>query len=492
MNFVRKNIQTPAITWFIALSTLWCTTDILAQEAKRSTEKTLLPTGADTDDPATQPSTDQTPTERRLDELQRAYDVKFEAYADQFADYEERLDELQMTMFEMQEIDDVETGIQVYGFFDTMFFKALAKEGTLMHALGWPASTFIMQNLNLYFASQMTPTLSSIVELRFTFRPLGQETQFEYRQLGLDYERIDTEVDDQLSNEHFRLGGIAIERAHLTWQPRDYLGLVVGYYLTPYGIWNVEHGSPVRLSVRPPYMQITRTVPHAQLGVMVHGRFFPANRTYLDYAVTISNGRGPMDTIMDLDENKAVGLKLKLSYEGREVQVAAGGYGYYGEYTDLKRTIDTVVPEFRLSKELTEKYTDTIASFDFLLEAYNFRFQAEYVWRMARYSLRTPRPQSEGPGYQPDFISYFGYGMLGYTLPLDEWLGQKTLTPYISLEYSHLDDTVPLYKTLIGIGGINFKPSAFVAIKGEALYVYPLDGDDFRVWMFAVQLAVSF
>ncbi len=417
---------------------------------------------------------------------------KFDSLETRFEDFDGQLEELELTLLESQELEETDTGIEIYGFFDVLFLKAFSKKGSLLEGLAWPSSTFILQNLNLYFAGQMTRTLSSIVELRFTFRPLGDERQFEFSQLGLAYDRLDTEVDDQLSNEHFRLGGVVIERAHVTWEPIDFFNLIAGYYLTPYGIWNVEHGSPVRLSIRPPYMQISHVVPLAQLGVMAYGRFFPAARTYLDYVVTVSNGRGPMDTIMDLDENKAVGLKLKLSYNGNDVKLAAGGYGYIGDYTDIKRAVTSVFPSFGVRQEVTENYTEYLGAFDFLLRAYGWRLQAEYVWRLTRYSLRPPRDQMHGPGYQPDYLSIFGYGLLAYTLPLERWLDQKTITTFVSLEYSNLDETVDLNTTLMPILGINFKPSEYVALKLEAAYIHTIHDDSFRSWILTAQLAVAF
>ena len=40
---------------------------------------------------------------------------------------------------------------------------------------------------------------------------------------------------------------------------------------------------------------------------------------------------------MDLDENKATGLRLRLSYIKNNVEVSLGGYGYMGDYTDNKK-----------------------------------------------------------------------------------------------------------------------------------------------------------
>lgn len=431
-------------------------------------------------------------TKDTIEDLNEQYQLKFQQFDERIAAYDETIADLELSMFDDQEVDEDQRGIDIYGFFDVAFVKTLAHKGSLMEGLTNRESTFVLQNTNLYFSSRMSDSLSAITELRFTFRPHGNEQQFEFPAAGLAYERIDTEVDDQLSNEHFRLGGVSIERAHLTWQPRDYFGLIAGYYLTPYGIWNEEHGSPVRTSIRPPHMSVARVVPQAQLGIAVKGRFFPAARTYFDYGITLSNGRGPMDTVMDLDENKALGLKLKLIYEGKKFRLSAGGYGYMGDYTDIKRYVKSVTPEFSVGQEVTESYSEYIGAFDLLLEAGDFRFQGEYVWRLTQYDIRVPRPQMEGPGYKPDYLAYGGYGMLSYTLPLEHLLGEMKLAPYVSLEFSEQDETIDLFSILISVVGLNFKPSAYVVLKLEGTYLHPTKNDDFRVAFIMAQMAVSF
>ena len=84
---------------------------------------------------------------------------------------------------------------------------------------------------------------------------------------------------------------------------------------------------------------IREFIPSAQTGVQLFGRFFPYENTYLDYALTASNNRGPAESVYDLSDNKAFGLRLKGSYEGKDLSTSLGGYLYYGTVKDIKVSV---------------------------------------------------------------------------------------------------------------------------------------------------------
>ncbi len=432
----------------------------------------------------------------------------------------ERIDELEAELearelAELEELTeevDVDKYFKIYGFLDLTFFRFFMDEDspfqTLLHD---DVSTFMMSNINLYFDSQMTDTLNALIELRFTFSPIGDVLSYEVANApGTEFERRNTMVRDPFTSYADRIGGIVIERAHLTYSPFEGFNVMAGRFLTPYGIWNVDHTSTVVLPTHMPYLQSMENMPSAQTGLQIFGRFFPIQRVYFDYAVTLSNGRGPREEFIDLDENKAVGLKLKLTYETRDVTIACGGYGYIGDYTDTKPVLHfihldpEITPEepAKVEVETLEKHREYIVSADLLIQLFGLKLQAEYVWRRANMeqspplflpALVTTGGVAGAPVFLPSFIGRAAYGLLSYRLPLDRFLGEMSITPYVLFEYMSYMDTVKYLRQRFYIGGLNFAPSRYVTLKVEGAWVEPLHDTFGRgISYAAAQLAVSF
>ncbi|MCP4677427.1 MAG: hypothetical protein GY854_18310 [Deltaproteobacteria bacterium] len=428
-------------------------------------------------------------TNTKIEEVKKENEERVEKLKQE---HEERLDDIETEMMENLDTGDTEDRFSIYGFFDLTFVKDFPDKNSVMTGLDPAKTSFLMSNLNIYFKSQMTDTLSALVELRFTFLPLGHETSLEMEGMT-EYERVDTTVLQANPYKEQRLGGVAIERAHLTWQPADFFGVVAGYFLTPYGIWNIDHGTPTLIAVREPYMQWARIMPLTQLGLQLFGRAYPTSRLYFDYAFTVSNGRGPMDTVHDLDENKALGLRLRLSYEGKNVGAGLGGYGYYGKYTDIKKVITAIQPAFHVEQEVTAGYDELIGALDLLVEIYGVRLQGEFIRRLIQYSERAERSHLSGMGgYQPNYITIAFYGILAWELPLSKWLGDMKLTPYVEVDYNDRDDSIPDNDSIMILGGLNFKPSPFVTLKAEAGRVNSFHGTRANLTYLAAQMAVSF
>ncbi len=451
---------------------------------------------------------------RELDERDRATQQNVEELRQEIKTLrkENEADELE----EMMEIDtEVNKLLRVYGFFDLNFARNFYKEDSVLALYRSDKSTFY-SNLHLYIASQMTDSLGLLAEIRFSFLPLGQETSYGIKGLpGDQYERVDTTMVDpasrSTSGEGLRYGSVIIERAHLKYEPHDSFNLLAGRFLTPYGIWNIDHGSPVVIPINLPYVQRDQLVPWAQTGLQVYGRFFPSTRVFFDYAATVSNGRGPTESVLDLNENKGVGVRLKLTYEGPEVSVAFGSYGYYDQYADIKKSIGVagISPgteehekQFWAEVEETESYHEYAIANDFLLELYDFRLQAEYIYRYVDYTHPTLIDMETliltglsftDEYYSPSHINHGGYLLLAYRLPLDEWIAPLSVLPYLMSEYYLYNDTIPDSEAVIFVGGLNLRPSPFLAVKLEGLYVRTakkITGSDIRG--VRAQLAVSF
>lgn len=411
--------------------------------------------------------------------------------------------------------------LSVFGFFDLSYFKGFWDKDSIYNMYLPAYGTFAITNANIYFRSQMTNTLGAIAEIRFSFLPHGYETQYEAESVFPDgstasdnrpYDRVDTTVRDPITTIDFQQGGVTIERIHLTYTPFDWLGIIAGRFLTPYGIWNIDHGSPVVLPARIPNLVYRQLLPQAQTGLQLYGRVFPTDRIFFDYALTLSNGRGPTEALVDLDENKGLGLRLKLTYSGRNFTFFTGTYGYTGEYTDIKkRSVVQLNPDLTQNRDAdkplatqlipTEAYREYAISYDISFELFGVLLQSEAVWRRVDYSIHPEMLPSNaifnGASatdvlYQPDYLGYGVYVLLAYTLPVPESWGALKITPFVFYERGASIENVESTKVHMITWGLNVKPSPFVTLKGEGTAGWadsPLLGNARNLML---QMAVSF
>ncbi len=462
--------------------------------------------------------------EKRLQEMDKKLEAEIKRNETKAAENIEDDFDLSAEDYDIEATGEFDTTklLSLYGFFDVEFVKHFQADDSLSN-LSIPAkSSFLISNITLFLLSQPTETLSALLELRFSFLPHGQEKEIETaiyvdgQQVPVEgkYVRVDTTVTDPFNSLMFKQGGVSIERVHLTYAPFEWLKILVGRYLTPYGIWNIDHGSPIVLPIQLPFMQMREMVPLAQTGIQVMGRFFVASDTVVfDYAVTLSNGRGDLDAIYDVNENKAVGLRLKLSYEGEKLKLSAGGYGYYGVTTDIEKVMvmhmnsDMTLDEsldrpMRVLVNDIGSWDDYILSADFLLEFAGVKLQSEYIWNrksMQKHAIEPPDwtvvkgISASDTVYYASSVGNAVYVLLGYELPLHEWIAPVLLTPYVMYEYTEYADTAPHGNIDFYRGGLNVKPSQYVVLKAEFAYGVPhhkIYAENNKSLL--VQMAVSF
>jgi hypothetical protein len=265
-------------------------------------------------------------------------------------------------------------------------------------------------------------------------------------------------------------GGIAIERALIDYTFTDWLGVTAGQWLTPYGIWNVDHGSPTIIAAQRPFTIGEALFPESQTGLELNGKVF-IDATTLGYFVTLSNGRGPVAAYRDYDTNKAVGARFFVENRSVLGAVTLGTSGYVGKYTDANRhyvvqnTSDGVQASGRT--DLVSQYDELSVAGDLSWDYDALHVQSEIIMNEARYNdqARPVISAVDGTGFAPDYRRWGVYGLAAYRLPV------LNLMPYAMLEYYNFagvsSNRIDVPATTAIYLGLNVRPTPRVTLKAQ-------------------------
>jgi len=356
-------------------------------------------------------------------------------------------------------------------------------------------SAFFVGNLNLYNDIKISPNWRVFFEIRFLFQPNGDERTLAF--MGQSYQRWDTTSFDYLHTlfireqlqgaPQLRWGGIEIERAWVDWNYIDLFNVRVGLFLSPYGIWNIDHASPIQLGIIPPFTVLTESIPERQSGIQVYGRFFVANHE-LGYHLTLSNGRSPIDTLGDFDDNKAIGGRVYYSLI-EEISLTAGLSWYLGEYTDIEKAVDLETNQITITP--TRKYDEVSLATDISLKAYGLTANFEFDYRRRFFKANTrPLVTDFATGLplgedilEPDHYQIIYSITLAYTLPC------IPLTPMLRFDRMRLNDKIYGWSETY-TAGLNYRIIQAVVVKLNFIRL------DFFGWpsidTLAGQIAVAF
>gem|GEM_PF-5014018 len=139
-----------------------------------------------------------------------------------------------------------------------------------------------MGNIDLYFDCNPVQDWRALAEVRFTNAPLGQIVN--YGGLAGQFERRTTEQYDpnaSVPNAPMWGGYTVIERAYIEWSHYQAANVIVGYFFTPFGIWNVDHGSPTLLTMGLPQFIQQNSCPD-DFTCTKTGRAKPGRRPWSD------------------------------------------------------------------------------------------------------------------------------------------------------------------------------------------------------------------
>jgi len=342
--------------------------------------------------------------------------------------------------------------ISIYGFAD-FAFERLWSDG-VGHAIA-PHSSFYVGKLNVYLDAQLAEHWRSLSEIRFTYLPHGSidlDSGALVRTAAIDY-------SDTFATT--RVGSIQIERAWLEYAPARYLAIQAGQWLTPYGIWNVDHGSPALIGIQRPYLIRIQLLPERQTGLQLHGEVSISDDFDLAYYATLSNGRGGIDEYRDLDENKALGGRLELRHLGF-TRATLGISAYRGRFTDSESQVGlNDAGTLELSLQPIERFDEQSLGCDLRLSWQGFEVRAEAAMNDRAYlpGLRPGGVAGLAPDPQADVRRWGLYALLGYMIePLQ-------LMPFVG--YEHVRDSITAGSLEQFRAGLRFIPIPSVTLKVE-------------------------
>jgi len=188
------------------------------------------------------------------------------------------------------------------------------------------AKGFSAGDLNVYLSKNLTEKWRSLAEVSFLYIPNGGQ--------NADGSTTITTVNDPTNfSRPITWGGVSIERAYAEYDVDEHLTIRAGRFLTPYGIWNTDHGSPAIIAPFRPYVIGDAYFPEHQTGVEFLGKTL-VGEYRVGYHATITNGRSPVEATGDPDGKPAFGGRIELEAPWAGT-LRLGLSGYLGRYTGV-------------------------------------------------------------------------------------------------------------------------------------------------------------
>jgi hypothetical protein len=359
--------------------------------------------------------------------------------------------------------------IELYGFMDMGFQKLWAANNAAILGTGTTrAGTFVLGNINLYIDANPTQNWRALTELRLTNYPNGSLDSPGVPGLNQAEQRTNTAIYDVNSPDPgwntVNWGSIVLEQAWIQGTLNDWFGVRVGYWLTPFGIWNIDHGTPTLIGLTPPAFTRGRFYPQHQLGVQAIGHVTSQAWTF-NYTAYISNGKTSGN--LDPTDDKAFGLRLS-AQTMRPFPMTFGLAGYTGRYS--QQVTNAVPPALlQLSTQEVVAYRQWDVGADVSLDIKAFRFRTELAVERVDYDPGKAELSWNIPGYYaPNRLTWGSYTIAAYQLP---WLG---LEPYVSCELYRFPSVLSEDIAVPGVG-LNIHFNTEVQVKSQFTRTYFFD-----------------
>ncbi|MET0344016.1 MAG: hypothetical protein ABW252_23585 [Polyangiales bacterium] len=378
----------------------------------------------------------------------------------------------------------VDKRLQFSGFADFSFTTLLMNKDNVWRSfnVGPAHPSFYVGSINLYLSKYLTEKLFTLGEIRFSYLPNGSSSfGVAERTSTLAYDYVDY-------GRPMRWGGIEIERFYVDYIAHPRLTIRMGQWLTPYGIWNVDHGSPTIVPPSRPWVIAVGWFPERQTGIELLGSYDVSSYGTLGYHLTVSNGTGPVSEYADLDDNKALGGRLYWDYR-RLGQLRIGASAYYGRETTAKTGVVADPKKVYKSVERVAIQFDSLAFAGDLRFLYRgWHLQTEWMVHQRAYTEegRTRAGTLLSSASVPaDLVSWGGYALIGYRFA---WGG---IMPFFRFERDKTD-VVSLPIDLVSLsGGFNVRPVDVFVFKAAYEHIIPLSDIYAKQPMRSLQLQVA-
>jgi hypothetical protein len=380
-------------------------------------------------------------------------------------------DELEQLGFGTGKEAAVDTNFHISGFADFGIAHKFIPKTSLWNKIEGPwDGSFAIGNFNAYLSKNLNASFRTMGEVRFLYLPNGIQPA-DPEAIG----RYDGSAPDYNDfNRPLQWGGVEIERVYLEWSIHPQLSLRVGQFLTPYGIWNVDHGSPTVIPIERPFVIGIEIFPERQTGFEAFGRYEIGSASTLGYHLTLSNGDGPASEWFDPDKNKAVGARVY--WENRSLgELRVGASAYYGltiSYTIFR-------PDgLQYPQKINSQFWRLSWAADAQWKYKGLHVQGEILTQQRKWTEQgrtlIPNNANGQPAYFADWQSWGLYVLAGYRLP---WFG---IMPYALIMTGTFNISALRMSPINGTFGINIRPVDSVVVKVEYIHTHPFRNTYFK------------